>query len=143
MTGHHLLVLAPRYDFLYPHKAVCRAFLVAQKLASMPQLTEDLLALLVTCVLLVLLVVRVASTGAHVTTVQAELAGQVAASLRSMFEVVSAECFNVSLRVVLAAQGQGRAHLVFLSQCVQDVAPKLDLSQHGHVSNAVETLLSP
>lgn len=102
---------------------------------------QDFLAVLGTLVFLVLGVVGVANAGADVAAVQAELARQHAAALRSLLEVFCTRRFDVTVGVILTGQGQGIADLVLLPQLGQDVVPQFDLLQHFAVADAVETLL--
>lgn len=86
-------------------------------------------------------VVGVADSCAHMATFQTELTRLGAAPLRGFFEIISTRCLYLSILMILTAQGQSFPNLVFLPQCVEDVAPKFDLAQHFTVANAVETFL--
>lgn len=111
--------------------------------APVPILADDFLAWLHALELLVGGVIWVAGPCAHMPTGQAELTGQAAASFRYFLEVRSFGNKCVGLRVVLAAEAEGWAYLVVLSQGVDDPAPQGHLGQHLHVPNAVHPLLGP
>lgn len=111
--------------------------------APVPILADDFLAWLHALELLVGGVIRVAGTCAHMTTGQPELTGPAAASFRYFLEVRSFGYKGVGLRVVLAAEAEGRAYLVILSKGMDDPAPQGHLSKHLHVPNAVHPLLGP
>lgn len=83
----HLRVLTLRDDLFDAHRAFFWARLMAQTWALVSIVTQDLLTVLRTLVFLVLNVVGVANTGAHMAAVKAELARQQAAALGSLLEV--------------------------------------------------------
>lgn len=63
-------------------------------------------------------------------TVQTELAGLSAAPLWGLFEVFSMGRFNLSIWMILTAQGQSPPNLVLLPQSVEDVAPQCHFAQY-------------
>ncbi len=75
------------------------------------------------------------------TTIQTELARLGAAPLGGLFEILSTKSFDLSIWMILTAQGQSIPNLVLLPQGVEDVAPQFDLAQHCAIANAVETFL--
>lgn len=141
VTRDHLRVQTLRDDLLDAHGAFFWARLIAYTRALVPLVAQDLLAVLGTLVLLVLDVVGVANTGADVAAVEAELARQHAAALRSLLEVFSTRGFYLLVGVILTGQGQGISNLLLLSQLGQDIFPQFDFSKHFTVPNAVETFL--
>lgn len=142
VASNHLFVLTLWYCLINLNCALLWALFMAHKCASVPLITENLLALLATLVLLMLWVIRVADTGTNMAAIQTELAGLLAASLWGLFEIISAAGLNLSIWVVLTTQGQSLAHLALLSQGVEDLTPQFDLTQHDAVANAVEAFLS-
>lgn len=108
----------------------------------MAQLTQHLRAGLGALVFLVIRIVWVAHTGADMATLQAKLAGLIATTLRCTFEVITAGCEDLFIRMVLTTQRQSMTNLIFLSQSVKDVAPQLNGAEHVHISDTIETHFS-
>lgn len=108
----------------------------------MAQFTYQLRTVLHALEFLVIGIVWVAHPGAHVATLQAELAGLIATTLRCTFEVSSARCLDLFIRMVLTAQRQSSPYLAVLCQSVKDVAPQWNRAEHAHISNTIKTHLS-
>lgn len=81
----------------------------------MAQFTQLLWTVLHALVYLVIGIVWVAHTGAHMATIQAELAGLITTTLRGPFEVITAGRLDLFIRMVLTAQSQSTTYLVVLS----------------------------
>lgn len=74
-------------------------------------------------------------------TIQTEFAWLGAAPLRSLFKIITTKSFNLSIWMILTAQGQSFPNLILFPQGTEHVFPKLDLTQHGTVANTVKTFL--
>lgn len=107
----------------------------------MTLITQNLLALLVTLVLLVFRVIWVADTCTDMATIQTELTRLSAAPLWGLFEVLSTGCLNLSIWMIHTAQGQSLPSLGMFPQRVEDVTPQFHLAQYFAVANTVKTFL--
>lgn len=136
-----LCVLTPGYDLLNLLRTLLWAFLMTHEWTPVSLVAQNLLALLVTHVLLMLGVIRVADSCTDMATIQTELARPSATPLRGLFEVLSTGCFYLSLWVIHTAQGQSLSSLVMFPQSVEDVTPQFHLAKYCTVANTVEAFL--
>lgn len=84
-------------------------------------------------------VVRVADFLANMVTIENELAGLSAATLRGLFEVLGTSSFYLSVWMILTVQGQSFPNLVVLPQSLEDVAPQFHFAKCCTAANKVET----